>query len=208
MRSDSRQAHVRPGLAAVGRLVDAVADRRRVARPGLAGADPDVLPVRRVDRDRADRLDRLLVEDGLEGRAAVDRLPHAARGGADEERRLAVDVVAGDGRDAPAHRRPSRCCARRGPRGRRCRTRATTTAAAGPRSWAVRCPPGRERGRARPWSPAPETGRCASSTGTFTSTRSTAPVLVVPVAPCRPESDRERHPDARDLLVVAVGRSR
>ena len=42
MRSESLQAHVGPVLAAVGRLVDAVADRDAVARPRLAGADPDV----------------------------------------------------------------------------------------------------------------------------------------------------------------------
>ena len=83
MRSDSRQAHVRPGLAAVGRLVDAVADRDAVARPRLAGADPDRLRVGRIDGDGADRLHRLLVEHRLERGAAVDRLPHAAAGGAD-----------------------------------------------------------------------------------------------------------------------------
>ena len=79
-----RQAHVGPGLAAVGRFVDAVADRDGVARPALAGADPDHLRVGRIERDRADRLHRLLVEHRLEGRAAVDRLPHAAGRGADE----------------------------------------------------------------------------------------------------------------------------
>src|SRR6266446_5511699 len=85
-----RQPHVRPSLAAVARAPDAVPDRDRVARPALAGADPDDLRVRGVERDRANRLDALLVEDGLERGAAVDRLPDAARGGADEQRDLAV----------------------------------------------------------------------------------------------------------------------
>src|SRR5262249_42343947 len=84
------EAHVGPGLAAVGGLVDAVADRDRVPGPRLAGADPHRLRVRRVDGDRADRLHRLLVEDRLESGAAVERLPDAARGRADEEGRLSL----------------------------------------------------------------------------------------------------------------------
>src|SRR5262249_13308810 len=72
------QADVLPGLTAVTGLVDAVPDRDAVARPGFAGADPDVLRVRGVDGDRADRLHRLLIEHRLEGRGAVGRLPHPA----------------------------------------------------------------------------------------------------------------------------------
>src|SRR4029453_2291556 len=70
------QSHVVPGVAAIGRLVDAVADRPRIARPGFARADPDRLRVVRIERDRADRLHRLLVEYRLERRPAVERLPH------------------------------------------------------------------------------------------------------------------------------------
>ena len=40
MRSESVEAHVGPVVAAVGRFVDAVADRDAVARPRLAGARP------------------------------------------------------------------------------------------------------------------------------------------------------------------------
>ncbi len=98
------QAHVGPALAAVGRLVDAVADGHGVAHPGLARAHPDGLGVRGIDGDGADRLHRLLVEDRPESGAAVHRLPHAARGSADIEGRLAVLVVAGDCGDAAAHR--------------------------------------------------------------------------------------------------------
>ena len=99
-----REAHVLPGLAAVAGAIDAVPDGRGVARPALAGADPDDLRIGRVERDRADGLDGLLVEDGLERRAAVERLPDAARGRADEERDLSVVLdAARDRRDAAAH---------------------------------------------------------------------------------------------------------
>src|SRR5204863_7488135 len=70
------QAHVRPALAAVDRLVDSVSNGHRVARPGLPGPDPDHLRVLRVDGDGPDRLHRLPVEDGLEGHAPVLALPH------------------------------------------------------------------------------------------------------------------------------------
>src|SRR5262249_54470064 len=48
------EAHVLPGLAAVGGLVDAVAPGNRVARVGLAGADPDDVLVGGGDADVAD----------------------------------------------------------------------------------------------------------------------------------------------------------
>ena len=100
------QTHVAPRLAAVGRLVDAVADRNAVTGPRLAGADPDVPVVGRVDRDRADRRHRLLVEHGLEGRRAVGRFPHAAARCAHEQRHLAGSVaITGERRDATAHGR-------------------------------------------------------------------------------------------------------
>ena len=100
-----REPDVGPVLAAVGRFIDAVADRHAVARPTLAGADPNRVGVRRIQRDRADRLNRFLVEDGLERGAAVGRLPDSAGGGADEQRDLAVlFVTPGDGRDAARHR--------------------------------------------------------------------------------------------------------
>src|ERR1043166_9637029 len=38
-----------------------------VARPGLSSADPNGLWRFRINRNRADRLHRLLVKDGLEG---------------------------------------------------------------------------------------------------------------------------------------------
>src|SRR5205807_1251799 len=98
-----RQSHVGPGFAAVGRFVDTVADRDGIARPALAGADPDGPRIRRIDGDRADRLNGLLVEDRLEARAAVGALPHAAARRADVDGRLAVDVARGHRGDAAAH---------------------------------------------------------------------------------------------------------
>src|SRR5262249_53295103 len=67
-------------------------------------ADPDGLRVRGIEGDRADRLHRLLVEDGLERGAAVHRLPDTAARGADVEDGLATVDVRGDGGDAAAHR--------------------------------------------------------------------------------------------------------
>src|SRR5439155_12028867 len=99
------EAEVGPVLAAVRGSVDAVPDGRAVPRPRLTGADPDHLGVLRVDRDRADRLDRLLVEHRLEGGAGVDRLPHAAAGGAGVDREPRPFVHRGERRDAAAHRR-------------------------------------------------------------------------------------------------------
>src|SRR5215210_9477202 len=62
------EAHVRPVVAAVHGLVDALADGDAVARPRLAGAGPDRLRVLRIDGDGADRLRGLLVEHRLERR--------------------------------------------------------------------------------------------------------------------------------------------
>ena len=80
------QADVRPVLPAVDGLVHAVADGNAVAHPGFASTDPNDLGVAGIDRDRADRLHRLLVEDRFVGRAAVNRFPHAAARLADVQR--------------------------------------------------------------------------------------------------------------------------
>src|SRR5713101_6597827 len=98
------QAHVGPRFASVGGLVDPVADGDGVARPGLAGADPDGARVAWVDGDRADRLHGLFVEYRPEARAAVLALPNAPARGADVDERLAVDVRGREGGDAAAHR--------------------------------------------------------------------------------------------------------
>ena len=79
------EAEVLPGLAAVGRLVDAVADREIGALQPLARADVERLRRRGSDRDGADRLRRLAVEDRLPGSAVVVRAPDAAVADADIE---------------------------------------------------------------------------------------------------------------------------
>ncbi len=96
------QAHVFPGLAAVGRFVHAVAVRGRVARVALAGADPDDVFIRRRDAYVADRHGGLAVELVLEGDAVVDGLEQPAGSGGHPVRRR-VGLVDGKGGDASAH---------------------------------------------------------------------------------------------------------
>ena len=141
MRSVVSEAHPLPGVAAVGRLVEAVADRDAVAGPRLAGAHPDLLGVLGIDGDGADRL-VVVVEDRLEDEAAVGRLPDAAAGRADI-----------DGERILAPRRRSPRCGRpcwpgrwSGPRcRRRCsnRSRRPALRAAGGADQQAGWPPGR-----------------------------------------------------------------
>ncbi len=77
------QPHVRPRLAAVQALVDAVAVADVAPAHVLAGADPDGFGIRRVERDAPDRVRRLIVEDRRPGGARVPGLPHAARSNRD-----------------------------------------------------------------------------------------------------------------------------
>ncbi len=98
------EAHVAPGLAAVGGLVDAVAVGNRVARVVLAGADPDDIAVRRRHAHVADGHRGLVVELVLEGGAVVDGLQQAARGRGDPVSG-GVGLEDGQGDDAAAHRR-------------------------------------------------------------------------------------------------------
>jgi hypothetical protein len=96
------QTHVGEGLAAVGRLVDPVAEAHRVARVLLAGADPDHVGVARRDRDIADRRGPLVLEDALPGGAGVARLPDPRTGGA-EVPHIPLRVVHLDVGDAATH---------------------------------------------------------------------------------------------------------
>ena len=57
------EAEVRPDLAGVGRLVDAVPESDRIAQGGLAAADVDRIGRRRRNGERADGGDGLRVED-------------------------------------------------------------------------------------------------------------------------------------------------
>ena len=90
------QADMRPCLAAVRRLVRAVALNDVAANVCLAGADVDHVRVRRRDRDRANRrgVDQS-VGDRPPGHAAVGCLPQTAAGGA--------HVVLVGSRDAAGH---------------------------------------------------------------------------------------------------------
>src|SRR5262249_6726490 len=99
-----RKAHARPGLAAVDRLVDAVAPRCALAVVRLAGANPHEIGVALRHGDVADPDQTLILELRLEGRAAVGRLPHAAVGGADVVNRR-VRFVDGEIGDPPGHGR-------------------------------------------------------------------------------------------------------
>ena len=72
------QAQMRPRLAGVGRLVDAVAGREIRPVQAFAAADVDDVGVGRRDGDRADGSGRLVVEDRLPHATGVGRLPDAA----------------------------------------------------------------------------------------------------------------------------------
>ena len=79
-----RQAHVGPGAARVVGFVDTVAGGDAIANhPGFARARPYHRMLGRIDRQRADRLRRLLVEDRAPAVAATRRFPDAARSRAD-----------------------------------------------------------------------------------------------------------------------------
>ena len=91
-----READVRPRLAGVGRLVDAVARLDVAADARLAHADEDDVRDRLRDGDRADRRARdLAVGDRRPVLAAVGRLPQTAAGRA-EVADLRLALHAGD----------------------------------------------------------------------------------------------------------------
>ena len=74
-----RQAHVRPGLAGIGRFVDSIAHHVAVADyPGLASSRPYRARIRRCYRQRADGGDRLLVKDRHPAISAIRGFPDAA----------------------------------------------------------------------------------------------------------------------------------
>jgi hypothetical protein len=101
----------RPGLSAVGRLVDARAPRRAPHVVRLAGAHPHDIGVRRRDRHSADRPGPHRVEHRGPRHAGVCRLPDASRRGAgvddvaDPAACRSRGVAHGDVGDAAAHHR-------------------------------------------------------------------------------------------------------
>jgi len=79
------EAAVCPGASAVGGTVDAVADREIRPPQAFTACDVDDIGIGGRDRDCADRLGRLPVEDRLPGAPRVTALPHAAVGRTDVE---------------------------------------------------------------------------------------------------------------------------
>src|SRR5712691_1000410 len=97
------QPHVGPAVAAVRRLVDAVADRHAVARPRFAGSGPNRFRRLWINGHRANGLRRLFVKNRLECRAAVRGFPYAPAGGSNVDSKPAILFYGGDRGHAPAH---------------------------------------------------------------------------------------------------------
>src|SRR5215470_4562979 len=95
---------MRPVVPAIGRFVNSVAHRHAVPRPRFSRPYPDRLRIRRVHRNRANRLRLLLVEHRFVRRSAVHRLPHAAARRADINRQPPLLLYGGQRRHPPAHR--------------------------------------------------------------------------------------------------------
>src|SRR5215469_12768025 len=76
------ETHPPPGLAPVGRPIDAVPHHVGVANhPGFAGADPNDVVIGGIDGDSPDRRGRFLIENRLPFVAAVCRFPDSSRRG-------------------------------------------------------------------------------------------------------------------------------
>ena len=113
------EAHVLPRLAAIDRLVGAVAVADRVARVVLASANPDDVRIRLRNRNRADRNDLLTIELVFEGDAIIGRLEKTTRC---RRRPPSARLLLVDGKpdDAASHR---------------CRPNAAPLQLVGPRLW-------------------------------------------------------------------------
>ena len=72
------EAQMRPGLAAIGGFINAVAHREVRPLQAFAGRDVNSIRVGRRDGDGSNRLRGLLVEDGRPGAAVVVRFPNPA----------------------------------------------------------------------------------------------------------------------------------
>ena len=97
------EAHVREGLAAIGRLIDAFAPTGGLPVVRLTGADPDEVRVGLRDRDRADGEEALVLEQRRVERAVGRGLPDAAVGGAHVVDG-GVRLIDREARDAARHR--------------------------------------------------------------------------------------------------------
>ena len=72
------QAKMRPGLARVGRFVDAVAHRQVGTMQALAAGYINDVGIGGSDSDGTNRLRGFMIEDGIPGAAVVVRLPDAS----------------------------------------------------------------------------------------------------------------------------------
>src|ERR1019366_6872497 len=98
------EPHVLPGAAGVGALVDAVAIADGALGFVLTSAQPDGIGVVRVDGDAAQRVGAAVIEDGIEGDAAIGGFPEAA-GGRRDVPDVAIVGVDGNVGDAPGSER-------------------------------------------------------------------------------------------------------
>ena len=96
------EAHLREGLAAIGRFIDAVAEARTLAVIGLAGPYPNDVGIRRRNGDVPNRSSRIGVENRRESRAVIDGFPDSA-GRKAHVVSIWVALYGGDIVDAPAH---------------------------------------------------------------------------------------------------------
>src|SRR5262249_19197808 len=87
--------HAMPGLARVGRLVDAVAEMRAALARVLARAEPDDVRILRVDNHATQRERSAVVENRRERDAAIGGLPQTAEGGRDIPR-VRIPGIDGD----------------------------------------------------------------------------------------------------------------
>src|SRR5205807_1656308 len=71
--------HQLPGLARINRFVDSLPYRDMTANPRFAGSGPNDVRIRRSNRQRANRRNRLRVEYRFPMNAAIDRLENSAR---------------------------------------------------------------------------------------------------------------------------------
>jgi len=76
------QSNVVPGLTAVVRTIDAIAEGDVAANAGFACADINYIGIGVGDRDAADGGSGLLIEEGIPGNTAVSGFPNAAGHGA------------------------------------------------------------------------------------------------------------------------------
>src|SRR5260370_18262488 len=96
------QAHLREGLAAVGRFIDAVTKAGTLAVVGLAGAHPDDFGVRRSNRDISNRSSRISINNRLESCAVIRSFPDSA-GSEAHVINISIALDHGDVVDASAH---------------------------------------------------------------------------------------------------------